>query len=332
MTSAPVDAQPAPEPGVYEHVPSEQYHSWDGNVLSKSKLWPMVTGFHDDGSLELCPAKLQYEMAHPREQTPEMAVGDALDCLLLEPHEFEQRYVMAQSCQAPKRKGSDEVCGAPGKVLVDGEWRCGTHGRGGDAVAPDKTLLDHVQMTQVRAMAASIRQHAVADMYFDEPHKPQVALVGDIYGRRFKGRFDLFRSEHDGSCAILDLKTARSHRPHAFKRDAIRLGYHVQAFIYFCLAYANDWITSDDRIELIVVGKTPIYGIGRDAVYPVEVFPVGDDLLAIGQRHTEQLVDAVNECEEAGEWPIYHGQPAKRELNAPDWLTPDEGSDGDADE
>ena len=317
------EMQPAPDPGVYSDIPGEVYHAWNAGVLSKSRLWSMVTGIDRDGNLELNPAKFVYERENPRPTTPAMVEGDALDCLLLEPHEFDQRFVMAQSCSAPKKKGSDEVCGAPGKVLVDGEWRCGTHGRGGEAVPPDKTLLDHIQMTKVRGMARSVREHPEAWQLVNGASDQQMAVVGELFGRPFKGRFDIFHGVDSG--LIVDMKRSHYHAPHMLHKHAVNMGWHVQMAIYYGLALQHDHITEDATIKLLIVGDKSIFGAGKEAVYPVEIYTVSDEMLLLGERHLGQLVDAYNDCELLGEWP--NPVRPERVLEPPRWIDMDFGGD-----
>lgn len=321
------DVSPAPEPGAYDHVPEDEYHAWSG-CFSKSRLWPMVTGFATGGLLELCPAKLKHHLEHGFPHSDAFTVGSALDCLLLEPREFDHRFIMARSCGAIMKSGDrkDEPCGAPGKGLVDGEWRCGKHGGKADSIPAEQTLLDHIEMSKVRAMGRSARSHDILGRYLSEPHEPQVAVVGEIFGHTFKGRFDLLRRD-DGDGLVVDLKKSRSPQPHLFQRQAWQLGYHVQAFIYMTLAHQHDLIGDEARFHFAVVGDSSLYGSGRDAVHPVYIYEASDEFLAAGRQHCEQLVQTFNWCVANHEWPTPDA--ITHELDPPRWADITEGSDDD---
>lgn len=326
MTS---ETTPAPDNGIYEDVPSEDYHAWD-DVLSKSKLWSMVLGVNGDGSLELCPARYQFMLNNPQPYNPDYAVGGALDCLMLEPHEFNDRYVMAGSCCAPKKKGSDEVCGSPGKVLVDGEWRCGTHGRGGEGVPEDKELLDHILMSQVRAMERSLRADPLGMEYFNRPHLSQVAMVGTVLGRRFKGRADL-AGKTDGGW-LVDLKTTRMKSVRAFQQDAIRMGYAVQMFLYNSLLFQHGVMGAEPDVALWVVGKTSLFGCGKEAVHPVWFCPMDEEVLLLGMRQLQQLIDTFDRCCDEDNWPV-RMEDRTYPISLPGWMKTDDPLDwSDSDE
>jgi hypothetical protein len=317
----------SPTAGVYDSIPAEDYHRFDGGILSKSRLWPMVESFKNDGSLKLCPARCKWFIDNPKPQTRDMLIGDATDTLLFEPREFNQRFVMSKPCSAPKRKGSTEPCGAPGKVLVDGEWRCGTHGRDGEPLPDDKTLLTHEEMATVRSLARSLADDPTFRKYLANARHTQVAVIGEICGQPFKGRFDLLT--YDEQIVLNDLKTARACEPHRFIRDAMRLGYHVQLAAYREIASQHSLVDDDSRVELSVVGKTPRFGIGMQAVFPVQHYEISADLLELGARHLAQLIDTYTRCVEEDSWPVEPNE--KCVMSVPAWMSDDEEPETDDD-
>lgn len=72
-------------PGIYFDISNEDYHAGDG--VSKSQL-DMVA---------LSPALLQWQKSAPvdTEKLKALDMGTALHCLLLEPEEFDKRFIVA---------------------------------------------------------------------------------------------------------------------------------------------------------------------------------------------------------------------------------------------
>ncbi|HBS1258763.1 TPA: exodeoxyribonuclease VIII, partial [Klebsiella pneumoniae] len=73
------------KPGIYFDISNEDYHAGDG--VSKSQL-DMVA---------LSPALLQWQKSAPvdTEKLKALDMGTALHCLLLEPEEFDKRFIVA---------------------------------------------------------------------------------------------------------------------------------------------------------------------------------------------------------------------------------------------
>ncbi len=72
------------KPGIYFDISNEDYHAGDG--VSKSQL-DMVA---------LSPALLQWQISTGRyRKLKALDMGTALHCLLLEPEEFDKRFIVA---------------------------------------------------------------------------------------------------------------------------------------------------------------------------------------------------------------------------------------------
>lgn len=73
------------EPGVYFSLSNAEYHS--GSGISKSQL----------DMVELSPALLKWQESAPvdEEKLQALDMGTALHCLLLEPDEFDKRFIVA---------------------------------------------------------------------------------------------------------------------------------------------------------------------------------------------------------------------------------------------
>lgn len=82
-------------PGIYFDISNEDYHA--GNGVSKSQL-DMVA---------LSPALLQWQKSAPvdTEKLKALDMGTALHCLLLEPEEFDKRFIVAPTFNRRTNQG-----------------------------------------------------------------------------------------------------------------------------------------------------------------------------------------------------------------------------------
>jgi exodeoxyribonuclease VIII len=86
------------KPGIYYDISNEAYHAGDG--VSKSQL-DMVA---------LSPALLQWSKAAPvdEEKTKALDMGTALHCILLEPAEFDKRFIVAPEFNRRTTAGKED--------------------------------------------------------------------------------------------------------------------------------------------------------------------------------------------------------------------------------
>lgn len=111
ITAEPIK-MPLPAVGLYPNVDDDTYHAWD--CMSYSRLKGMA-----------CPAKVRHRIDNPPEPTEALIRGSAVDCLVLTPERFNDRFVVADECCAIKTKGGK--CENPGIICIGGQWYCGVH-------------------------------------------------------------------------------------------------------------------------------------------------------------------------------------------------------------
>ena len=95
---------------------------------------------------------------------------------------------------------------------------------------------------------------------------------------------------------LVDLKTTRNAQPDAFKRDALRYGYHAQLAWY--------------RLGLILSGTQPpaqcyIVAVETAAPYPVTVLRLTERTIDMGERLCRTWLERLIACESANQWPGY---------------------------
>lgn len=244
-----------PKPGIYENVPYEEYDRW--NAFRKSLV---PSALRSGAHLE--------HFIHKGKKSASMNFGSLLDCLLLEPNAFADRFVIQPStyetevtrgrgsakttetvikpwnanshtCQAIAR----EILESGKQVVTTGDYEKATRCR--DAMLSNETIRNSVRHSKTQV-----------SVVWNEPET----------GVLCKGRFDLI-----GRC-IDDVKTSVDASPDEFPRLAGRFLYHVQA-----AAYSDAW-------EILTGKRLP---------FRLFVVETGDDLFVpaiYGYEHEDTLL------------------------------------------
>jgi len=239
-----------PPDGVYRGVPSGEYFSWE--AASNSRL----------SRFAKLPA-----LAHvPMPDAPNLALGRAVHCAVLEPVEFVVRYRVFGSSRSTKAEreqfGAEHVTG----------------------LTPDS-------YDEVKAMAASVHRHPSASLLlaFGEA---EVSLVwtDEETGLRCKARVDWL-----GEIAAVDLKTTKDASPSGFARAVANYRYHVQQSHYLAGCEALGLPASD--FVFVAVEKTE--------PYPVACYQLSDAAAGTGHRLWRRDLTAFADCKKSGRWPAY---------------------------
>lgn len=111
---------------------------------------------------------------------------------------------------------------------------------------------------------------------------------------------------------VVDLKTTRSIEIRRFGNDIARLGYHGQLAHYGeGITHALGW-TPEQHI-LIAVESAPPYDVG--------VFPLGEDVIEVGQQLVRKLLARLAECRASGSYPGRYPEPVDLDhQNLPPWV------------
>lgn len=154
------------------------------------------------------------------------------------------------------------------------------------------------EAAKVQAMADAIRTHPVAGPLLD-PSRGQVeqsAFWRDPdTGIWCRARYDYF-TERDGRLLVGDYKSCASAHPRDFAKSVWSYGYASQGAWY--LDGARQLELGDDPQFLLVAQETT-------PPYLVNVFPLSEMALRIGEERNERARRLFAECSESGIWPGY---------------------------
>lgn len=116
------------------------------------------------------------------------------------------------------------------------------------------------------------------------------------------------RSTPDARCSryTVDLKSAMSSEPEAFKRQARRLFYHCQAEFY------------GSAMEAIGEGRPAdafVIAVEKSRPHPVTIFRFTAEMLDVARKTNRLWIERLLACEAANHWPPYAPAPAVIDLD-----------------
>lgn len=254
--------------GHYPGVSYEEYHSWPFASSSRLKL------FYDQ-----TPAHAQYDLLHPDDPRPAMALGSATHQILLEgPEVFRGQFLLAPKVDRRTREGK-----ATWNALLE--------------EAQGRTLLTEPDYQRALGMVESLwRRETVRNILGAKGHN-ELSCVWDEAGARCKMRTDILRLVA-GYPMVFDLKTSRSATRGFFSREIANMAYHLQAGFY-CRGLER-LFAAEHRYGFIVVESEP--------PFEVAVFELDREDIDRGTQLALDCLARWRECEKSGNWPGYPDQ------------------------
>ncbi len=247
------------------------------------------------------------------EESDAMRLGTGIHTLLLEPEEFEARYVVmpdfendTENMRAAKRKGEsdkDRQTNSRNTKYYKAKAAAFHQANVG------RTVLKRDQYDQALHCIEAIRSRSYMSKIIDSSEK-EVTLLGEIAGIPFKGRVDLLRRKRP---LIVDLKTTGDCNKHAFGRIFARLHYDMKLAIYRELAQQE-------------LGKTPDVGIitqETSGVFDNAYVPVPHIVLDNAWPRVESVLMDFHKANKTGDWPGADRGKDRYELAVPQWAMED---------
>lgn len=265
------------DPGIYYEVPFNEYREWD--AVNQSTL----------NAIRRSPAHAQFAMNHPQDRADWAVMGEAVHCLVLEPHTFHERFLVCEK--------------------VDGRTTEGKQRKHADKVrAGNRIVLYRDVFTQAETIANAVINHPYIKNTLEGTER-ELSLVwkDNASGVLCKGRADAYCPKRK---IVIDLKTTQDALPSVFTRSIFSYGYHRQASFYRYGLVANG--LDVHQYVLVVVEKDPPHG--------VMIYRLIPDLLDGAHLENKRLLKTYAECKTSGVWPSYSSEivdvsdPAKREL------------------
>lgn len=255
---------PAPEPGVYENVPFEEYLKWD--CFSKSMT---------DAALK--SGKHLQKYLRDGISSSSISFGSLADTMILEPENFSKEFII-QPETYPDKNGVEKPWSNKSSVCRD---YAATIKRGREIVSPD-------QIEAVEAIKENIAASSVATHLLRGKKQVSIVYVDPDTNVTCKVRFDVLND--DGDDSLVDLKTTKDASFAAFRNSALNFNYHVQASMY------------QKAYELIVGDLLPFYFVVAESVDPycVATYCMREDSIAAGAELARRAQLIYRYCMEHG--------------------------------
>ena len=275
---------PAPKPGCYEGVPEHIYHSWD--ALSASVMRDLA---------QYPPAQVYHDRLHPKNPTPAMEFGRMVHALVLEG---------ASAAEARFAEGPDvDLRTTEGKKLWQEFERT--------ALAAGKQAMRPPEFAKCTAMHRMVYRDAYARLLLEAPGYTEVSLVWHDALLDFPCKARLDRVIRlGGTTLILDLKTAHSAAPDAFRRIIADKHYDIQP-VWYPRALEAVFGPASRQFLWLAVDKDPPH---LPAVYQP-----GPAALERGHASVDRLSRLYVTCRRDDVWPGYTEGGEAVVLDLPRW-------------
>jgi len=220
--------------------------------------------------------------------TAAMVIGSALHTRVLEPHLFDDEYLVAPD-------GID-------RRTKEGKLRWADF----EQEAAGKTILKAEDAAQIEAMAQAVHEHPAARMLLRLPGKCEQSYfwTDEETGEKCKCRPDFHT---DDRRIIADVKTTDDASPRGFMRSVIKYRYHVQASFYSQSLKAEQFL-------FIAVEKKPPFAVA--------VYATPTELIDRGAKEAADDLRLLATCRVENRWPGYGDE--IQSLAVPSWLQDDQ--------
>lgn len=282
--------------GLVLDMPAERYHSVA--AMSASGLKQIQQSPAHYFGMYLDPAK------PVEKKSAAKANGTLAHCLLLEPHAFDQRYIVVPE-DAPTRPSTRQRKAAKPseKTVADIHWWDNF-----DALAAGRIIVDAEPLESARVQASRVRALPdIAALLADGFGEASAFWIDELTGELCKCRPDWTSPAGDG-VIIVDGKTCQDASPDGFGRTVWNFDYHLQAAWY------------SDGYEK-ATGKR-VHGFVFAAVesswpHAAAAYMLGDDVLDRARAENRRLLNLYAECRRTGIWPGY--QQTVQSISLPAW-------------
>lgn len=257
------------------------YHA--SSPLSKSRLFEMRRS----------PEWFRFCEEHPSAQTDAMLFGSLFHKLVLEPDGIDAEYLVMPSIDRRTKAGRE---------LFEEFTRN----------AGERSIVTQEMLSLASAMRDAVRRNPTSDFLTSGGDVEQSIYFTDPpTGIECKARPDVIRMVGEKRL-IVDLKSCRSAATEDFRRDAIQLGYDLQAAMY-CEAVRQEYGEICSFVFIAVEKEPP---------HLLNVIQCDELFLKRGYDLFREYLGMYKECSESGNWYGLCGAfNIINELHLPSWLS-----------
>ena len=231
-------------------------------------------------------------------QNDSMLLGSVVDCLLLTPNEFEDKYILVDDYDRRTKIGKElhiEYTEKAKKLF--------------------KTIVKKSMLENAEIMVNSLLNNNKVKLILDNTTQTQYPIDFTYKLERaekyqIRGFADGV-GEMNGKPFIFDLKTTNNIDQHFYTRQIIDMLYHLQASIY-CMGFAHDKIKIPDFYHIVIENKAP---------YKCNVYKFDKEFIKRGKTLFKNLVMDFDHCKLNDLWEMGQEffEPNINEIEMPIW-------------
>ncbi len=271
------------QPGIHQ-IPEDDYHELTEFSNTDLKLIGRSPAHY-------YAARLDPEREEQKD-TPAKIAGRILHCAILEPEQFNRRFVVVPE-EAPNKPSSRQ---RNAKNPSEDSIRAILWWDEFNLQYGDKTIIKHDDQVKYQAIAKSIRSHPELAGFMDGALVEQTFIATDPEtGVKVRCRVDLLTKIH-GANVVVDLKSCEDARRGPFERACYTYGYFHQDAFY------------RDVIEWSGWGKIGLFAFAafeKEPPYALKLYYSTDDALTRAKAKYRRSLNIAAECLERGVWPSY---------------------------
>ena len=303
------------EPGIYPGVTYEEYAQWSG--INNTTLWKLKS---------TSPMHCKHYLDNPPPSTDALRIGSAMHIQILEPQEFDKRFMVIPKWNMATKDGKAEFASyvidlADKKTLTVAQTDQMIEAKKGKrdlligALAlAGLDVLDQAELDTVQAMYARLKeQDAYQYITGRRDSDTELAIVWDDEetGIRCKAKIDY--ANRDG-CILCDLKSTEVAAEHAFRRSVEKYGYYQQAAFY-----SDGWqaLTGDLCSFLFIAAE-------KSPPHCCCSYEPDENTLLAGRHSYRAALKLWKKCVDSDTWPGYNDDKISL-LSVSQWLLTQEG-------
>ena len=250
-------------------ITNEQYHSSEG--ISRSDL------------MRFKKSPMHFKHKQSLKETPSLIIGELVHTLVLEPHFFNDRYIVNPGFDRRTKEGKTEYA----------EFQIASEGK--------KIIEGHIYAEASR-IADSVNNH-MFKQYLLQGYRVENSIFfrHELTGLQCKVRPDAWLGD-----IIIDLKTTADASFKSFQSSAYNYGYYLQAGM---IKRALESLNKPIKNFIFVA-------VEKEAPYAIGIYKLDDEALEYGANEFDTLMIELNKYIQKNEFPDYGIQT----LSIPAWL------------
>ena len=237
-------------------------------------------------------AHYKYYKDHPEESDSEaLLFGRAYHKLMLEPEDFDNEFIVFPKIDRRSKEGKEAYAGYLKK-------------------AEGKEILSSEDFEKLKEMQKALYETPFVKLLIKGEHEKSFFWKDKKTGLPCKCRPDSF-GQTKGQYVCVDLKTTTNAETDHFMRDALKLGYDIQAYHYV------------DGLESIYKQPFKFIFIAQEktAPYLVNVLEADEYFMTSGRELRNKLLGDYKKCLETDKWEGYMSEASGiNSLSVPKWL------------